>query len=359
MPQGSDRGEAAIGRVPSETRERRPDKMTEISLSHPLLLWVGLLPLAIILLQIFRASRRTARLRLSSYAWLPDAGREPVRSLVAARIARLFAMLCLTVLLAGLVGWRKETVLQPERSALILAVDHSSSMTADDFAPGNRLEEAKKHLGELIASRPDLDIGLIQFAAVPRLMSPATSDRPALLEALARVQPATYGGDGTAIGSALASSLNRLKAGPWKRRAVLLITDGVNNRGPLSPLDAAHIARLLGIPIYAVGLGSDTVTRFWVPVDQGRTAEVEARIEIDDEALRGLAAGTGGVYRRVRNSQELRRALAELPLGRGEERAVERSSLDPRWPRSLAVLAVLLLFVEFVVIDWIHSELPG
>lgn len=333
--------------------------MTEIRLSHPLLLWVGLLPLTILLLQVLRASRGTARLKLSSYAWLPEGGGQPVRWLVAARIARFLAMLCLTVLLAGLVGWRRDTVMQPDRSALMIALDHSSSMTADDFAPDTRLEEAKKHLREFVAARPDLDIGLVQFASVPRLVCPATSDRPALLEALARVQPAAYGEDGTAIGSALASSLNRLKDGPWKRRAILLITDGVNNRGPLSPLDAARIARLLGTPIYAVGLGSDSVTRFWVPVGEGRTAEVEARIEIDDEALRSLADGTGGVYRRVRSSQELRKTLDVLPLAQGEINALERLTLDPRWPRRLAVLAVLLLLAEFVMIDWIHAELPG
>jgi Ca-activated chloride channel family protein len=190
-------------------------------------------------------------------------------------------------------------------------------------------------------------------------MSPATSDRAALLEALARVEPASYGEDGTAIGGALASSLNRLKVGPWKRRAILLITDGVNNRGPLSPLDAAHIARLLGISIYSVGLGTDSVTRFWVPVEQGRIAEVEARIEIDDETLRRMASETGGVYRRVRNSREMSQVLDELPFGKGEERTVEISILDPRWLRSLATLAVLLLFAEFAMIHLMHSELPG
>jgi hypothetical protein len=91
-------------RVPGTAAE----EMTEIRLSHPLLLWVGLLPVLIVLFQMIGSSRRTARLRLSSYPWLPEAGREPVRWLLAARFARLCAMVCLAVLLAGFVAWKHE-----------------------------------------------------------------------------------------------------------------------------------------------------------------------------------------------------------------------------------------------------------
>jgi Ca-activated chloride channel family protein len=190
-------------------------------------------------------------------------------------------------------------------------------------------------------------------------MVPVSTQRDALLKALDEASPADYWEDGTAIGSGIASAINRLRDGPWKRRKILLVTDGVNNRGALAPADAARIAAELGIRIDAVGIGTNSVSRFWVPSAQGGVVEVEARIEIDDKELEEVAKITGGKYWRATNADELRQALISLDSDRG--RLV--TSTAPRrvfpWAQLLAAASILLIYAEFVLIRFAYPELPG
>ncbi|MFH1574393.1 MAG: VWA domain-containing protein [Acidobacteriota bacterium] len=333
--------------------------MPEIALTHPKLLALALAPLALFAARWFRGHQSRPSIGTSGFAWLPPARREPRLLLRLGSLSGLLCLLCLVGLLAGPTVIRRAAVPEVHAGALVIVLDISSSMTADDFAPRNRLEEAKAHLEEFIQSSPDWDFGLIQFAAVPTLLAPVTTDRGAVVEALRSIAPAGAGADGTAIGSALASAVNRLRGGPWGRRRALLITDGVNNRGNISPLDAARLARVFGIEIAALGIGTDALSRFWVQGRQGEPAQVEARIEIDNGALESIAAETGGAYRRVRASAELGEALAEM--ARADEQPALRPVLhrDPAPQLLLAVLALVLLGIEFIITHFLHAELPG
>jgi Ca-activated chloride channel family protein len=140
---------------------------------------------------------------------------------------------------------------------------------------------------------------------------------------------------------------------------ILLITDGVNNRGAIAPLDAARLARAFGMPIFAIGIGTDAESRFWIPTAQGELAQLEARIEIDDRALEMLAQETGGHYQRVRNSQELRQALVDLVVVKDRAAVKPVVRTDPRLPRTLAAIAVVCLCLEFTIAYFLYPELPG
>jgi Ca-activated chloride channel family protein len=232
-------------------------------------------------------------------------------------------------------------------------------MTAQDFAPESRLVAAKQVLEEFVTSSPGFELGLIQVAAFPKLMVPVTAERASVLKALQTVNSAGFGEDGTAIGSGIASAANRLRGAAWNRRRILLLTDGVNNRGSISPVDAARLAAGMGIRIDAVGLGTDRVSRYWVPASEQSSVEVEARIEIDDKALAEVAGITGGAYRKVADSAELRRVLLDLASELRQPSEPPGAERRVSLPQALSACALLLLCVEFAWRRFLFSELPG
>jgi Ca-activated chloride channel family protein len=241
----------------------------------------------------------------------------------------------------------------------VIVLDISSSMTAEDLQPENRLRVAKAQLEKFIAENSQLELGLITFAATSRLVVPVTSDHQALAEALENIESAGYGEDGTAIGSGIASAINRLRGQAWTERRVLLITDGVSNRGVVSPMDAARLARMQGIRIHAIGLGTDSMARYWVPSPEGRPMQMRARLEIDDAGLEALATETGGTYHRAKKSQELEQALSSLKAGDNMPRTAYAQEKKYHWARALAWMALFALVLEFVWSYWLFAELAG
>jgi Ca-activated chloride channel family protein len=332
--------------------------MSEIGFSHPWLLLLALPPLVYPFIGRISALRRRGTVGLSTYDWMPAAARSsPVPRRLAA-LLRVVALLCLVFIAAGIRSRAMVPVEAVQPEALMIVLDISSSMTAEDFSPGNRLEVSKQLLKEFVSSRSETDTGLILLAASPRLQVPVTLDRGFLLKALGEVRPAAFGEDGTAIGSGIASAVNRLRDELWSRRRIILVTDGVNNRGALAPTDAARISADMGIRIDAIGIGTDTVSRYWVPTAQGPPMEIRARIEIDDKALETVAKLTGGSYRRVMNEDELRRALVSL----NNESPIRRASPVPRelfgWVQLLAAVSIVLICLEFALKRVFFAELP-
>jgi Ca-activated chloride channel family protein len=333
--------------------------MLKATFSHPWLLLLALVPLVLPLVRRLPAFRERGMLSLSTYDWLPERGKKLGYPRWFADLLRAAALICVVLIAAGIGPEPRGPVTNEQPDALVIVLDISSSMTAEDFSPGNRLNAARQLLRSYASSHGDSELGLIFFAASPRLIVPVSAQRDAVFHALDEASPAGYGEDGTAIGSGIASAINRLRDGPWKRRKILLVTDGVNNCGALAPADAARIAAGMGIRVDAVGIGTDSVSRYWVPSAQGGVVEVEARIEIDDKELEEVTKITGGRYWRATNSDEMRRALISLGSDRGQPVASGASRRVLPWAQILAAASILLIYAEFVLMRFAYPELPG
>ncbi len=201
---------------------------------------------------------------------LPGAGGPArLRSRAAVRWARLpelLRVLAFALLVVALARPRTGASVREERAegiSIVVAMDVSSSMLAEDFRPANRLEVAKRTTLRFIRGRRHDRIGLVAFAAEALTQVPTTTDHPLLFDALQAMQPGVLE-DGTAIGMGLATAVNRLRAVPGESRVVILLSDGENNAGEIDPRDAARAAAALGVRVYTVGVGSRGVAR--VPV---------------------------------------------------------------------------------------------
>src|SRR5262245_61589745 len=199
-----------------------------------------------------------------------------------------------------------------EGIAIVLAVDVSSSMLAEDFAPQNRLDVAKERSAAFVQGRKDDRIALVTFAGEALTRVPITVDYEVLDQAIRDIRIGELE-DGTAIGTAIATSANRLRRAPGASKVISLLTDGVNNRGRVDPMTAASAAAELGVKIYTIGIGTQGEAR--LPI--GRSPEGQLRyemmpVQIDEDLLRDVSATTGGRYFRATDSEALRRIFDQI-----------------------------------------------
>jgi Ca-activated chloride channel family protein len=225
---------------------------------------------------------------------------------------------------------------------IMVALDISSSMKAGDFQPGNRLEVARRVLKEFVQEREGDLIGLVIFAGRTFLQAPLTPDTDLLGETIESVDIGMLP-DGTAIGTALAMSLNQLKDLPPKASVIVLITDGANNTGKPSPFAAAEAARSLGVRIHSIGLSTADTT----PADRNliwRWGRAPARLTRSDEAvLTRISSRTGGQFYRATDPEALRRIVGEIdPLERQDVLVRETRDYQELYPFALIPALVLL-----------------
>lgn len=198
---------------------------------------------------------------------------------------------------------------------IVLDLDVSGSMQALDFQIDhqrvNRIEVVKSVVSKFIDQRPDDRIGLIAFAGAPYLVSPITLDHDWLQQNLERV---TVGAadDGTAIGSAIAASVNRLRLTTAKSKVVILLTDGVNNTGKIQPLAAAEAAKAMGVKIYTVGVGVRGDAPIPVHDAVGNTRLVMAKVDVDEKTLQAVAEETGGKFYRATDTDSLEKIYEQI-----------------------------------------------
>jgi Ca-activated chloride channel family protein len=227
---------------------------------------------------------------------------------------------------------------------IMVALDASGSMAAEDFEPRNRLFVAKAVIRQFIEGSRNDRIGLVVFAGKAFTRCPLTLDYGVLLNVLEDVQLGAIE-DGTAIGNGLATCLNRLRESKAKSRVVILATDGVNNRGEIPPLDAARMAKAVGVKIYTIGIGTHGTARFPVKDDSGATVYVSLPVEIDEGSLTRIAESTGGIYYRATDRPSLEKIFQEI--GRLEKTRIEVKSYthyDERFA-DLLLPALALAFV--------------
>ena len=226
---------------------------------------------------------------------------------------------------------------------IVLALDISTSMTAEDFAP-NRFEAAKTVAAEFVRGRESDRIGLVVFAAQAYTQAPLTLDYTFLQTMLRDVRMGVIE-DGTAIGTALATATARLRDSDAESKVVILLTDGQNNRGQVDPQTAAEAAQALGVKVYAIGVGGDAAApRRRVPFGGLLSAPTA---EVDEEALRAVAQTTGGRYFRATDAEALRSIYDSISeLERTEIEETVYLDVDERYPLALwPALACLLLAV--------------
>jgi Ca-activated chloride channel family protein len=198
---------------------------------------------------------------------------------------------------------------------IVLGLDVSGSMQALDFQIDhrrvNRIEVVKSVVSKFIDERSEDRIGLIAFAGAPYLVSPITLDHDWLQQNLERV---TVGAadDGTAIGSAIAASVNRLRLTPAKSKVVILLTDGVNNTGKISPLAAAEAAKAMGVKIYTIGVGVRGYAPIPVRDAAGNTQIIRAKVDVDEKTLQAVAQETGGKFYRATDTDSLQQIYEEI-----------------------------------------------
>ena len=256
-------------------------------------------------------ARRKAGLRFSNVASAKAAPKT-----LWTRLGGLPALLRMGVLTLGILALARpqERNVTQERFAegvdIIMVLDTSTSMRAQDFRP-NRFEAARDVAGEFIRGRISDRIGLIVFAAKAYTQTPLTLDYPFLLRMLDEVEVGAIE-DGTAIGTALATAVNRLKETEAESKVIILLTDGQNNRGEVDPVTASEVAAALGVRVYAIGVGTHGEAPFIIDHPfAGRQRQMVA-VEIDEEMLQSVAANTGGKYFRATNKQALRDIYEEI-----------------------------------------------
>jgi len=271
----------------------------------------------------------------------------PVERLWIARLPVSLRSLCLAAWIIAAAGPRLGSAraeLRSEGISIVLAVDISSSMLAEDFSPSNRLDVARRTATEFVRARTSDRIGLVAFAGQALTQVPITTDYEVLEEAIRQLRVGIVE-DGTAIGTAIATSANRLRRTPGKSKVVILLTDGVNNKGIVDPRTAAHAAAAFGIKIYTIAVGRQGEAP--VPTGQGPLGlRYETMpVEIDEQLLGEIAQNTGGRYFRATDAASLSNIFAEI--NRLEKTPVQRLVYHRyeeayRWPLGIGLLALAL-----------------
>ena len=235
---------------------------------------------------------------------------------------------------------------QVEGIDIMLVMDVSTSMLAEDLKP-NRMEAAKSVAAEFISDRPNDNIGLTIFAGEAFTQCPMTTDHASLLNLLhtVRTDIAARGiiSDGTAIGMGIANAVSRLKDSKAKSKVAILLTDGSNNMGDISPLTSAQIAKSFGIRVYTIGVGTNKVAPYPMPV-AGGTQYVNLPVEIDTKTLDNIARTTDGSFYRATNNRELSRIYKDIDKLEKTKMDVKRFSrrYEAYQPFALALFIVLL-----------------
>ena len=254
-------------------------------------------------------------------------------------------------------SWKNKSV---EGIDIMLAMDVSTSMLAEDLKP-NRIEAAKAVASEFIIGRPNDNIGLSIFAGEAFTQCPMTTDHTSLLNLLQNVRTdiAARGliSDGTAIGMGLANAVTRLKASKAKSKVVILLTDGSNNMGDISPMTAAEIAQSLGIRVYTIGVGTNKVAPYPMPV-AGGVQYVNMPVEIDTKMLADIAAATEGDFYRASNTAELKKIYNEIDRLEKSKLNVKKFSKRYEAYQPFALAAAITLLLEILLRITVFRRIP-
>ena len=275
----------------------------------------------------------------------------------------LLRLACISLLVVALArpqttnNWKQTDV---EGIDIMLCMDVSTSMLAEDLRP-NRVKAAREVAIEFISGRPNDNIGLTLFAGEAYTQCPMTVDHAVLVNMLQGMQcDMTQKGmieDGTAIGMGLASAVARLKDSKAKSKVIILLTDGSNNRGDISPLTAAEIAKSFGIRVYTIGVGTNGLARYPMPV-AGGVQYIQVPVEIDTKTLQSIASKTDGEFYRARDTKSLHEVYQQIDKLEKTKLNVKKFSRRYEAFVPYALGAVLALLLEILLRITVLKRIP-
>lgn len=318
------------------------------------LLLVLLLPM--ILWYVFKEKKSHADLQFSSlraFRGIRHAGRVWLRHVLFA--LKVLAIVFLVTALARPQSSNSWQTYTSEGIDIVLGLDISTSMLARDFSP-DRLEAAKEVATKFILERPQDRIGLVVFAGESFTQCPLTTDQAVLVNLLREVQSGMIE-DGTALGLGSANAVNRLKDSPAKSKVVILLTDGVNNRGAIAPVTAAELAKTYGIRVYTIGVGTYGEAPYPVPSPFGVQLQ-NMRVEIDEDVLRQIATVTGGQYFRATDNSKLEQIYKEIDQLEKSKMEVKHFSKKQEQYFWFGLIGVLLLVGEALLRYTLLRKIP-
>lgn len=329
--------------------------VVSMQFQNPEILYLLVVIPVIIAYYIF-VGRRRASLRVSTLGGerMPRTLRYWLRDMPI--VLRLAALAVLIVALARPVEAHSSTESSTEGIDIVLAMDISGSMLARDFEP-DRITASKHLASEFASMRVGDRISVVAFAGEAFTQCPLTSDKASVGTMLSRLRSGVVD-DGTAIGNGLATAINRLRESGSKSKVVVLLTDGVNNRGQISPIMAAEIARDMGIKVYTIGVGTKGQAPMPAVDMFGNQSYVMADVEIDEQLLRSIAKTTGGEYFRAVDNEALKQIYARIDeMEKSEVQITHYTSYEELYFGWL-LLGLLLLAAEFAMERLVLNRIP-
>ena len=331
------------------------DYLNNINFAAPQFFLLGLLLPAMIVWYVKRGAGSQAGIKVSSAKSF--AGLTSWKSLLR-YLPFLLRLLCIAFIIAALARPHTKTDEQQaegEGVDIVLCIDVSGSMTAQDFTP-NRMEAAKKVAQDFIDSRLTDRIAIVIFSGESFTQCPLTTDRAVLKSAVENIRNGLLE-DGTAIGDGLSTSVDRLRSSKSKSKVVILLTDGENNGGLIGPTNAKEIAKAFHVKVYTIGVGTEGYAPFPVRTDLGVIMQ-QQKVTIDEKLLKEIAGETGGKYFRAKDNAGLANIYKEID---GLEKSKVEISTLTRYTEKFfpfVMVALGLLLLEFLLRFTVLKKFP-
>lgn len=324
---------------------------------YPHLLWLLVIPALLIVHYVYlELCGRRPHLRVSDIRYWKAGGKSVLSYLRhAPMLLRTVALSMIIIAIARPRSSSKMDKIDTEGIDIVLAMDVSTSMLARDFTP-DRISAAKDIAIEFISQRPSDRIGIVVFAGESYTQCPLTTDRATLINLMKEIQTGLIE-DGTAIGNGLATAVARMQGSDAKSRVVILLTDGVNNRGEITPQTAADIAKTYGIRVYTIGVGANGTAPYPVITPWGVQMQ-DVEVEIDEDLLKGIAETTGGRYFRATDNTKLSEIYSEINKMEKARTTIDSFPVYKELFMDFALVALICLLLEVVFNAFILKRLP-
>ena len=315
--------------------------------ANPYYLWLFLIYIPLIVWYVMKQRSADPTMSVSTtspFANMRNSWKCYLRHLIF--VVRLAAIGCLIIILCRPQTYDSWSTSETEGTDIVISLDVSTSMLAQDFKP-NRFEAAKDVAAKFVSGRETDNIGLVIFAGESFTQVPLTTDKAVLMNYIQDMKIGVLE-DGTAIGDGITTAINRIKNGKAKSKSIILLTDGSNNAGEISPLTAAEIAKSLGIRVYTIGVGTNKVAPYPMPV-AGGVQYVNIPVEIDTKTLAGIASKTDGQFYRATNNKELSRIYSDIDKLERSKLNVKKFSKRYEAFMPFAMAALITLLMEIVL----------